>query len=320
MITGAEMGAGRTIEVRAGIDTVIRVVLPRAGRSPSMTVTHPTLGAVALVLTPIAAPITISAASTDRRRLTASASVVGAAGYAGQDGEAYLITDSDGVYACRISRIADTDIRLAEPLPRVIAISPGTAQMIPATYTATVLGGVGQLGAAAASYPWQVAYEVTTGDDTPDSAAIFGGVLHVAAQPWPVTGLTHARLLVWAPHLAGTVPHGQQDLWPQIEAAASLLQGLLIACRPDIRPGDAIVSSVDLESAHALLTQYILSQDIDVRSALSSDAESIVHRLCPQLTIIDPGGGVPAPAPREPIVRGSFECGPRSCGPYDRPC
>ena len=87
--------------------------------TPSLTIRHPTAGSTTPTFSRVHASVSISAISSDRRTLTATATVTNAAGAQGSRfGGAFLVTPRDGYFDCTVRRVAGTSIILAEPVLR----------------------------------------------------------------------------------------------------------------------------------------------------------------------------------------------------------
>ena len=225
---------------------------------PSLVV-HLTAGDVAAALTVVLAPLTVVGVGDDRRSLAITA-VADAAGVQGRYGVGWLLTDADGAFPVRVTRINGTTAYVADALPRDVYLSagdPGSLQF--STWTAAMPACV--TTSLARNVSWDVVYASSYGTHAPALAdARDFGLLHIVNQPFN-TGLTHATLVHHVATYGEMVPRQQQDWSPQIRLAE---EDLVLDIRQEVMgrgaTEDDIPVAAQLRPAHI---NYTLARILD---------------------------------------------------------
>lgn len=206
-------------------------------------------------LAPIVPSASVSAVSTDKKRLTLAAVLEGAERAAGPRwGAAWLVTPSDGAFPVRVSGISTaagvTTVSLADPLPRRPAGPAGTLQW--ATWTTTI--GPAVTATARRDILWTVTWQplhagAAAGAETEGTDE---GRIIVCRRPFS-TGLTSLGLSRAFTDLGQTT--GARDSCRE-EAIAAALDELELDLAPHLGPRGLYPDDIDghhLRLAHATL-------------------------------------------------------------------
>ncbi|MCB9553520.1 MAG: hypothetical protein H6705_16885 [Myxococcales bacterium] len=220
-------------------------------------------------LAPVVAPASVSAVSTDLKRLTLSAELEDADRAAGERwGTAWFVTSSDGAFPVRVAGIATvagvTTVSLADPLPRRPASASGSLQW--ARWTTVLDEGV--TGTPRRDVTWVITWRplhagAAAGDATEETAE---GRLIIARAPF-ATGLTAQRLGAIYPDLAQTVAGRDNSRAAAIDAALAELE---LDLAPDLAARGLWPDDIDgthLHLAHATLTAAVVVEKAEPKRA-----------------------------------------------------
>ena len=248
MVQGSERKA------RVGVDHTFVWTAPVPGvTSATLTITHPTLGALTPAMTQVAAALTVTAIGTDRRTLTVSALAFD--GIAGNWGRSFLVVPNDGTFPVDILRWDGTTGILAAPLPRDISLSEA-GSLVWAHFYAT-LPAANATSAVARSMLWQVTYTGQHGGSLPTEIGQDSGLLHVVRHPFD-TGLTHHKMVATYPESAPMLARANSSWDAKIEDAKD---ELILRIRGDLagtgRSEDGVLGSA-LYRAHQELTASLV--------------------------------------------------------------
>lgn len=211
-------------------------------------------------LAPVVAPATVTAISTDKKRLTLSAPLVGADRAAGPRwGAAWLVTPSDGAFPVRVSGISTaagvTTVALADPLPRRPA---GAASSLQWAIWTTIFGPE-VTAAAARDIVWSVTWQPVHagGAASAETEGCDEGRIIICRRPFS-TGLTSlglGRVFTDLGQTTAARDNGRQ------EAIAAALDEIEIDLAPHLGPRGLYPDDIDghhLRLAHAHLAAAVL--------------------------------------------------------------
>ena len=223
------------VKVRVGTDAVFEWVSPGplaqdllAPLTPpnllpvTLTVEMPA-GPVVLPLVGQTVPTVVSAVSDDRRELTLAQLPVIPQGWAGRNGDAWLVTPRQAL-PCRVVDVVaggtfivpTQEVTLSDPLPRDVSVSG--AYLVLSRREVVLPGTV--TGALVRDVLWRVDYHTRDGWGSTLSAVPRSetGLLHVVAQPFD-PGVTSQDLTSYLRGIASASSSGEQGWEAQLSGA-----------------------------------------------------------------------------------------------------
>jgi len=250
------------LKVRVGVDALFQWVAPEPVEgTPALTV-QLTAGDEVLNLSAVHADLSVTGFGADRRNLTIVATT-NTAGLQGKYGDAFLITDKDGVFPVRVTKIDDTSLYIADQLPRDVSVSVAEPAALQFSTWTVALTAADVTGTAQANTAYYVDYDAFYGDDAPDVDNLQEtGVMHIVNKFFD-TGLTHNMVVAAASQLGETLPRGQNDYSPQLQES---LDEMVLWIRNEVPVGlteDNLPAGAQFRPAHLSLLKAVLLDAID---------------------------------------------------------
>jgi len=241
-----------------------------------------TSGTLNINLTKIHDQVAITGTSSDRRTLTAPAvTAAGARGAQGRFGNAWVVSDSDGAMECKIVRVIDGEITLAEPLPRAI-VGDGKIQW--ATWYANLSGST--VGAVAArNVEWSVDYPALYGLDLPNQEERSTGLLSIVRRPFD-TGVTTETVLDLFADLSDLVPRRAQGFKGPVKAAEEQMVARLRSLLLERGLYEDDVPGSSMRLSHTLLAAAFITEDsnpersLSLREQAAAQMDEELRRVC----------------------------------------
>lgn len=222
-------------KVKTGATHLLHWQAPEAiavGTTPTLTVK---LGGVAVAgldaLVAVAGPATITAVPTGGGKvLTASEAVATSERATIEHGEAFYVSDEDGVRPCRVRAIDGTAVTLTEPL--VPVVQPGGVLQWVRWWT--TLTGADVTATPRRDVTWEVSYRpARAGSAADETATVTDGPYQlVVVDKVFATGLTTARLHGALAELGQSVPARDAD---RAGVIAIAFDELVTDIRADVR-------------------------------------------------------------------------------------
>lgn len=277
------------VKLRHGVDTLFAWEAPQPISADALDLrVYLSAGTETVALTQIHDDLTVTAISNDRSVLTIT-SAANTDGIQGRYGSAWLVTPHDGAFQVNVSRIDGTECRLADVLPRHIAVGAGddAATLVFSTWTAT-LTAADITPTIERNVLWDVVYEADYGGDTPTRPNQRDmGLLHVVAAMFS-TGLTSQMLVRHVRSLGEQVERGSQGYEAVIELA---LEDLILKIRETLTEQDKNEDQIPvgqlLRPAHVsyTLARIVMMNDLELHDAMVAQGDALVARALRQIWV-----------------------------------